>query len=213
VNLAIVDPVPLVRIGLATSLRSEPDFEIVAQAFDLEEIAAVAKHVRIDLAISEVVTPTRSGLGVVRGLLAIAPRCKILILSRVEDPVVIGSMLAAGASGYALQTQSSAEIIAAVRAVSAGRRYLPPGISPHALGVADVEALTRRFDKLTRREREVLELVVRGASNGEIAERLFISPRTAETHRHRIIKKLGAQSVTDAIRLITTYHAIAGQIT
>jgi len=209
-NLAIIDPVPLVRAGLSASLRAEPEVELVVEAGDLDEAIAIAQRLRFDVAVTEVMTPTKSGLAIVHGLRACQPDCKILLLTMLSDPTVMGSMLAAGAMGYALKTQTISEVMAAIHCVRDGVQYLPPGVSRSTLPVAEEEQLGR-FDQLTRREREVFELVVRGFSNCEIGTRLFISPRTAETHRHRITKKLGLGSMADAIRLVTTYRVLDGR--
>jgi DNA-binding NarL/FixJ family response regulator len=209
VNVAIIDPMTLVRVGLAATIREDPELAVVADAGDLDDLLAGAPGARVDLAICDVVTPRRSGLGIVRELRARAPDCKILLLSVLADASVIGAMLGAGADGYALKMQPLEEIVGAIRSVLRGERYVPPSVSGSAVTAAVHEQRTCHYDRLTPREREVFELAARGFANAEIAAMLFISPRTAETHRHRIVKKLGAASMSEAIRLVAAHRAVA----
>jgi DNA-binding NarL/FixJ family response regulator len=117
-------------------------------------------------------------------------------------------MLRAGAAGYALKTQVATEIIEAIRHALAGIRYLPPQVSQDAVDSELARAQDGPLNRMTRREREVFELVIRGFSNDEIASRLYIARRTVETHRQRIIKKLSAHSVAEMQRLAARYGGL-----
>jgi DNA-binding NarL/FixJ family response regulator len=129
------------------------------------------------------------------------PRCRVLGLSVIEEPSVIAKMLRAGACGFAFKTEPPPQILDAVRATARGARYFPPGVSPEVID-AELEAGSRGVDAdLTKREREIFDLIIRGYSNAEIGSRLFIARRTVETHRHRIAKKLNARSLVEMQRL------------
>jgi two-component system, NarL family, response regulator NreC len=126
----------------------------------------------------------------------------------VSDPAVIASLFAAGANGYVVKTQPPLDIIGAIRTVQQEQRYLPPSVSQCEIVLAQREQPLRQFDRLTKREREVFELMVRGMSHFEVAQLLHISRRTAETHRQHIVRKLGAGSMDEAIRLGALYCAL-----
>jgi two-component system nitrate/nitrite response regulator NarL len=197
VRIAVVDGCPALRLGLAASLRDELGVDVVVAAGDLDELADVP----LDLVICEVTTATRSGLALIADLQASRPECKLLFLSGVNDALVIGSLLAAGGQGYALKTQPPDEIARAVGRVLRGERYLPPGVSEDVIAAVGRDRPLHRMKRLTKREHEVLELTGRGLSHAEIADILFISRRTAETHRQRIVRKLRGITLADAVRL------------
>ena len=129
----------------------------------------------------------------------------MLGLSAVDEPAVIADMLRAGARGFALKSQPMEEIVGALRQILDGARYLPPSIAHDAVDAELAETASRPLERMTLREREVFELVIRGLSNDEIATRLFISPRTAESHRHRIMKKLSGHSIPQLQRLAAVH--------
>jgi DNA-binding NarL/FixJ family response regulator len=127
----------------------------------------------------------------------------VLGLSVVDEPSIIAEMLRAGAVGFALKSSSPDQIIEAVRSTASGARVLPPALSTDAIeGELQITPEASALDThLTRREREIFELLIQGYSNTEIGTRLFIARRTVETHRHRITKKLDAHSVPELQRL------------
>lgn len=209
VNIALVDDHPLFRKGLAIALTAEPGFEVVGEAGAASEAYALAREKAIDVAIVDVLMPEVSGITVASELHDTWPRCRVLGLSVIDEPGLIADMLRAGACGYALKTQPIEQIIEAVRLVHAGIRYLPPTVSTDAI---ESELRAHRYsplDRLTRREREIFELVIRGFSNDEIASRLFIARRTVETHRQRVANKLSAHSLPQLQRIAARYGGLA----
>jgi DNA-binding NarL/FixJ family response regulator len=196
-----VDDHPLYRHALGVIVQAEPDLELVGSVGSALEAMELAHQVQFDLAIVDVLMPITSGFTLCSELLDQCPGCKILILSAVDDPGLIADLFRGGACGFALKSQEPAEIMDAIHAVLGGLRYVAPAVS-RAVGDAELAIPEMRtLVRLTRREREVFELLIRGNSNDEIAGRLFISRRTVETHRQRVMNKLSAHSVVQMQRI------------
>ena len=208
-QIVLVDDHPLFRQGLVVALRGENDLEIVGEAGDAASALELARYTEIDLAVVDVLLPAKSGISFVAELKDVQPRCHTLGLSVIDEPCLIADMLRAGACGFALKTQPVGEIVAAIRQVLGGVRYLPPTVSrdavDHELGLDR----DRPLERLTRREREVFELLIRGLSNDEIATHLVIARRTVETHRQRIVKKLSAHSIAQLQRIAALHGGLS----
>jgi DNA-binding NarL/FixJ family response regulator len=200
-HVAIVDDHPLFRQGLAAALRGEADLDIVGEVGSAEEAIELTRHLQLDVAVVDVLMPTMSGISLTSQLFEIQPRCRVLGLSVIDEPGLIADMLRAHACGFALKTQPPSEIIDAIRQVLGGLRYLPPAVSRDAIDTELAGTRLHPFLRLTRREREVFELLIRGRSNDEIAIELTIVRRTVETHRQRIMNKLSAHSVAQMQRI------------
>lgn len=209
-QIVIVDDHPLFRAGLAVALRRELDLEVLAEAADSAEAIELAKVMTIDVAVVDVLMPAVSGISLASELCEIQPGCKILGLSVIDEPTLITDMLRAGASGFALKTQPTEEIVEAIRTVIGGVRYLPPRVSHDAIDCELVQTTGRPLGRLTRREREVFELLIRGHSNDDIAGHLFIARRTVETHRQRIMKKPSARSIVEMLRVAAVHGGLSG---
>ena len=208
-QILLVDDHPLFRAGLAMCLAVEPDLQVVAEASTAEEAVQRARDEVIDIAVIDVLMPTTTGISLASQLLEVKPHLKILGLSVLDEPTIIASMLRAGASGYALKTQPPQEVTEAIRAVLAGIRYIPPRVSQPAVMALVGGHGEQPLHRLTRREREIFDLLIRGHSNDEIGCRLFIARRTVETHRQRIMKKLATHSILDMIRVAARQGALA----
>jgi DNA-binding NarL/FixJ family response regulator len=200
-RIAIVDDHPLFRQGLVVALRREPDLEVVCEAGDGAEALGLARTIPLDAAVVDIMMPSMSGFTLCSELYDLQPTCRVLGLSAIDEPVLIADMLRAHACGFALKTQPTTEIVEAIRQVLGGLRYLPPGVSRDAIDTELAGTRARPFLRLTAREREVFELVIRGLSNDEIAIQLVIARRTVETHRQRIMNKLSAHSVAQMQRI------------
>jgi DNA-binding NarL/FixJ family response regulator len=207
-QVALVDDHPLFRQGLAAALRNEVDLEVVGEAGSAEQALELAKRVTLDVIVVDVLMPTMSGISLTSQLFEVQPRCRVLGLSVIDEPGLIADMLRAHACGFALKTQPPTEIIEAIRQVLGGLRYLPPGISRDAVDMELAGTRARPFLRLTRREREVFELLIRGLSNDEIAIKLLIARRTVETHRQRIMNKLSAHSVAQMQRIAALHGGL-----
>jgi DNA-binding NarL/FixJ family response regulator len=199
IRVLIVDDHAVVRTGLRLLLDAEKDLESVGEAGTAREAVFQARALKPDVILLDVVMPEGSGLEVLPQLKHENPDAKVLILSMQDEPRYVREAFAAGASGYVLKEAADNEVVAAVREVAGGGRYVNPELGAR-LVAADAEA-TRlaEADPLSDREREVLRLLALGHTNQEIAKQLYISVRTAETHRAHIMQKLRLQTRADLV--------------
>ena len=190
IRVLVVDDHAVVRSGLRHVLEAEDDIEVVAEAGDLREAVFEARAHKPDVILMDVVMPGASGIEATPAVLKEAKDAKVLMLSMQDDPHYVREAFAAGAMGYVLKEAADAEVVQAIREVAGGGRYVHPELGAR-LVAAETEALRRaESDPLSEREREVLALLAHGYTNQEIANRLFISVRTAETHRAHVMQKL-----------------------
>ena len=207
VSILICDDHALVRSGLRLLLDAEEEIEVVGEAGNAEEAIAQAAELEPKVVLLDIVMPGRSGVEALPDLLRAAPRSKVLVLSMQDDPAYVRRAFAAGASGYLLKEAADSELVHAVREVAAGRRYVHPLLGAR-LAAADPDPyVAREADSLSSREHEVLGLLALGHTNQEIAQMLFISVRTAETHRAHIMRKLGLTTRAEIVRYaLSTGH-------
>jgi two-component system, NarL family, response regulator NreC len=196
----IADDHALVRSGLRMLLESDGDFEVVAEAGTADEAVRAARLEKPDVVLLDVVMPGRSGLEALGDVLAAAPETKVLVLSMQDDPRYVREAFAAGASGYLLKEAADAELVAALREVAAGSHYVHPALGARMAAADAVAQAKAAADPLSDREREVLRLLALGHTNQEIAKMLFISVRTAETHRAHIMQKLRLSTRAELVR-------------
>jgi two-component system invasion response regulator UvrY len=199
-QVLIIDDHPLFRIALASMIAATSDLEVAGSVGTAREAIEIIRHVAIDIATVDVIMPETSGANLSAEIYELQPSCKVLIVSAVDDPGLIADLLRGHVSGFAIKSQSPTELLDAIRQVLGGARYIAPSISRAALEAA-LDIGDRPLDRLTPREREVFELLIRGNSNDEIATLLFISRRTVETHRQRVMNKLSAHSITHMQRV------------
>jgi two-component system, NarL family, response regulator NreC len=200
IRVLIVDDHAVVRAGLRLLLAREDDIEPVGEAATGREAIFEARALKPDVILLDVVMPDQSGLEALPTLIREQPGVKVLLLSMQDDPRYVREAFANGASGYVLKDAADTEVVAAVREIAAGGRYVNPKLGARLLS-ADAEADRRASeDPLSEREREVLRLLALGHTNQEIAKLLFISVRTAETHRAHIMQKLRLVSRADLVR-------------
>ena len=200
VRVLIVDDHAVVRTGLRLLLDAEEDLEPVGEAGSARDAVFQARALNPDVILLDVVMPEETGLDVLPQLKHENPDAKVLILSMQDEPRYVREAFAAGASGYVLKEAADTEVVAAVREVAGGGRYVNPELGAR-LVAADAEAAKRaEEDPLSDREREVLRLLALGHTNQEIAKQLYISVRTAETHRAHIMQKLRLGSRAELVR-------------
>jgi len=196
----IVDDHAVVRTGLRLLLEREDDLEVVAEAGDADEGVRAARLEKPNVILLDVVMPGRSGIEACAEMIAAAKGARVLVLSMQDDPSYVREAFGAGASGYMLKEAADTELVQAVREVAGNGRYVHPTLGAR-LAQAEVEAARRAAtDPLSDREREVLRLLALGHTNQEIAKQLYISVRTAETHRAHIMQKLGLGTRAELVR-------------
>jgi two-component system, NarL family, response regulator NreC len=199
IRVVLADDHALVRDGLRAVLAREPDLELVGEAGDGREALRVAETAKPDVAVLDLAMPLLNGLDTARQLTTWdrGPRT-ILITMHAEDRYVLEA-LRAGVRGYVLKKQAAADLVRAIREVAAGRVYLSPGV-----GAAVAEAIRAGGplpeERLTSREREVLQLVAEGKTTKEIAAILNVSVKTADTHRTRLMQKLDIHDIAGLTR-------------
>jgi len=199
-----VDDHPLYCIGLRAALSTAADLDFVGEAHTAAGALELATREQIDVALLDMVLPTSDGVALTAAILGLQPKCKVIGLSMVVEPVRIAQMFRAGASGYALKSQSTAELLQAIRTVLSGEEYLASEISSEQVQ-RHRSSRAHSPEKLTRRERQVFVSLVAGQSNLEIAAALAISRRTVETHRQRILTKLDAHSLLELVGIARRY--------
>lgn len=205
ISAVLADDHPIVRQGLRSLLEDGNDCRVIGEASDGLSALDLIDRLHPDVAILDVQMPDLNGLEVARRAHSQYPGTHIVLLSMYADEPYVLDALRHGASGYVLKAAATTDLVLAVHAAMAGRRFLSAPLTERAIDAyaQRAEAANRpldRYELLTAREREVLQLAAQGLTNPEIGERLTISPRTAETHRANLLRKLGLQSQTDLVR-------------
>lgn len=187
----------------------EPHFEVVGEAATGEEAITLAAHLRPHVVLLDLHMPGIGGIAAAHRIVKQSPAVKILVVSQDDDEAaVLETLVEAGAAGYLLKTAAAAEMIAAVRAVASGGRYISPSVAPTILGRMRNPHPGPSGPRLTRREREVLRLIGDGATSKEIAARLGISPKTAQVHRDNLKQKLNLRSTAAMVRYAIKHRLI-----
>ncbi len=200
IRVLIVDDHAVVRSGLRRVLEAEDDIEVVGEAGDMRTAVFEAREQKPDVVLMDVVMPGGSGIEATPAVLGEVPEAKVLVLSMEDDPLYVRQAFEAGAHGYVLKEAADTEVVGAVREIAGGGRYVHPTLGA-SLVAADAEERARvDADPLSDREHEVLRLLALGHTNQEIADKLFISVRTAETHRAHIMQKLRISTRAELVR-------------
>jgi len=204
VRVLLVDDDDLMRAGLRAVLSSDETIEVVGEAPDGRAAVERAIGLRPDVVLMDVRMPGLDGIAATRELLAVAPDVKVVILTTFEQDDYIFGALSAGASGFLLKRTRPEELIAAIHTIAAGDSLLSPSVTRtviHRMAQqpAPDTSSEARLDELTPREREVLELIARGLSNGQIAAALVVEESTVKTHVKRILRKLRLRDRVHAV--------------
>ena len=194
IRVLIVDDHAVLRSGLHLLLDAQAGIEVVGEAADVKEAVFEARDKKPDVVLMDVVMPGQTGIEGVPLVLKEAPEAKVLVLSMQDDPRYVHEAFAAGAAGYILKEAVDAEVVGAIQRVAAGDHYVHPALGARLIAAEAQEKAREEADPLSDREREVMRLLALGHTNQEIAALLYISVRTAETHRAHIMQKLGLAS-------------------
>lgn len=198
VKIVLADDHEVVRNGLRMVLEAEGGFEVVAEAGDLESTRRYVRAHRPDVLVLDLNLPEGSSLPAIPELLADSPETAVVVLTMQQDPAFAREAMRAGALGYVLKHSAGSELVDAVRAAAAGETYLNPKLGAQ-LAAAPAEPAGPP-DGLTEREVDILRLIGLGHTNTEIAERLYLSVRTVESHRAHIQQKTGRTSRSELVR-------------
>jgi two-component system response regulator NreC len=195
-TIVLADDHTVVRNALRMLLDAEPDFEVVAEAGDAETAARYVRGHKPTVLILDLNMPGRPSLDAVPDIREASPGTEIVVLTMQNEPAFARRALQAGVRGYVLKEAADAELVQAVRCAAAGDTYLQPALGARLAAGADA----RQADELSERERDVLRLIALGHTNAEVAEQLFISIRTVESHRAHIQQKLRLSSRAELVR-------------
>jgi two-component system, NarL family, response regulator NreC len=214
IKIVLADDHQIVRKGFKALLSVEPDLEIVGEAGDGFETIKLAEQLQPDILVLDLMMAGINGLEVTRQLSKKNNKVGIVILSMHSNEAYVLEALRSGAKAYILKESPPEELVHAIHEVHAGRRYLSSPLTERA-----IEAYTQKtevqtidpYDQLTTREREILQLAAQGRTNNEIATRFFISPRTVETHRTNLMRKLDLHSHSQLIQFAIQRGLIPGQ--
>jgi two-component system response regulator NreC len=209
IQVVLVDDHAVVRSGLRLLLDGQEDIEVVGEAGNAKDAVFRARALKPDVILLDMVMPGESGLEVLPKLLKESGDTRVLVLSMQDDPSYVREAFAAGASGYVLKEAADEEVVSAVREIAGGGRYVHPALGARLVAAEAAERAAAEADPLSEREREVLRLLALGHTNQEIAQRLYISVRTAESHRAHIMQKLRLSTRAELVRYALSQGLLA----
>lgn len=198
-RIALCDDHAVLRAGLKRLLVDEDDLDVVGEAGTADEAVSVAEATRPDVFVVDIGLPGESGLSAIRRLRRASPTTQVLVLTMYEDVAFLREAFEAGAVGYLVKRAADVELVLAVRAAAAGQRYVHPSMGAALVEPPDASP-GGTAHPLSAREIDVLRLLTLGHTNSEIAEQLYLSVRTVETHRSHIQRKLGLRSRAELAR-------------
>ena len=204
IKILLVEDHTIVRQGLRSLLEQNSGMEVIGEAENGKEAVHKAENLKPDIVLMDVSMPLLNGIEATRQIKKHWPEIKVLILTMHTTEEYIFQILRAGASGYIVKKAAHQELITAIHAVNKGNKFLSPSISKKVIEEYILKAGKMieqdSFERLTAREREVLQLISEGKSNRDIAERLFLSVKTVESHKANVMEKLDIHTKTDLIK-------------
>ena len=212
ITVLVADDHPVVRAGVRLLIGSQPDMEVVGEAADGVECVDLVAALRPHVVVLDLSMPRLSGLGALRTLREKHPETRVLILTMHEDPVTARQVLDAGGAGFLVKRAVDVELIAAIRAVHRGEVYLHSALTGPLLEMgraAGPASADTPPDSLSPRERDVLQLLAHGYTNQQVADRIFLSVKTVETYRARLLEKLHLRTRAELTRYAIA-HGLLG---
>jgi len=205
-TVLIVDDHPLFREGLKSLISRNPRFEVVGEAGNGREGLRMSKRLKPDLVVMDLSLPDKSGIDVTRNIRSLLPETRVMIVSMHSKIDYITEAFQAGATGYVVKESATDRLVQGLEAVSKGEYFLDTSLSHKVVNKLmefpekEAKITDARYETLTRREQQVMRLLAEGFSSKEIAEKLFISPKTVENHRTNIMSKLDLHSTMELVR-------------
>ena len=200
IRVLLADDHTLMREGLRALLTTVPDISVIGEARTGREAVSAVQQAAPDVIVMDIAMPDLNGIEAARLIHARDPAMRIVMLSMHSTAEHVYRALEAGASGYLLKETAADEVITAVRAVHAGRQYLCAALAGSVGGAAAFARKSGPVDSLSPREQQVLQMVVEGKTSSEIAHVLFLSPKSVETYRNRLMKKLGVENIPSLVK-------------
>jgi DNA-binding NarL/FixJ family response regulator len=208
-RILVADDHEIVRQGLRRLLESQPRWQVCAEASSGREAVEKARQLRPDVAVLDFSMPELNGAEATRQILKDTPRTEVLILTMHDTEELVHKVLEAGARGFVLKSDAGRDLVAAVQALLAHKTFLSPSVSKVVVeGYLRGPEIETRADRLTPREREIVQLVAEGKSNKEVAAALDISTKTVEVHRSNLMHKLNLTSVSELVRYAIRNHIV-----
>jgi DNA-binding NarL/FixJ family response regulator len=205
ITILLSDDHAVVRDGLKLLLETQPDLQVVGEAADGQEALRLAERLKPNVAILDIAMPELDGIETARRIHQSSPDTQLIILSMYNTNEHVSRALQTGVRGYVLKESAGSEVVKAIRTVLSGRRYLSQKISDRVIDIylqpSEAVPSENILARLSAREREVFQLVVEGKSNPEIANILFLSTKTVETYRSRLIQKLEIRDISSLVKL------------
>ena len=198
-RILLADDHELVRQGLRALIEGQPGWQVCGEATTGREAVAKTRELKPDIVVMDFTMPELNGMEATRQICAALPRTQVLVLTMHDSEELVREVLAAGARGYVLKSDAGRALVDALKAMAEQKPYFTSKISALVLE-GYLNPITRESSTLTPREREIVQLVGEGRSTKELADKLGISPKTAETHRTNIMRKLNLHSVSEVVR-------------
>jgi DNA-binding NarL/FixJ family response regulator len=214
IKVLLVDDQSLIRQGLRALLELEADLEILGEAENGQIAIDFVKQLQPDVILMDIRMPIMDGVAATREIYKLAPEVKVLVLTTFDDEEYVKAAIHYGAMGYLLKDTPSEELAVAIRAVHKGYTHLSPGIVKKIISAPSLTPIQPppppSITELTPREKEVLQLIAKGASNKEIAQRLYISEGTVKNHVTNILNRLNLRDRTQAAIIANTFSSYLG---
>jgi len=210
ISILIADDHDIIREGIKNILRNNPDYKVIGEAANGEEAVAAAKKLKPDILLLDISMPKKSGLEAIRQVHYASPKTKILVITVHKANTYIMKAFRAGAKGYLQKENAGEDLLFALSKIARGETYLSSTVSSYLVekvASGKVEELSQE-SLLTSREEEVLRLVVAGKTAKQIADVLFISPRTVENYKNTLLKKLNLSRTSDLIKYAVKHKLV-----
>ena len=198
-RILLADDHEMVRQGLRALIENQSGWQVCGEATTGREAVTKARELKPDIVVMDFTMPELNGMEATRQIRAALPRTEVLLLTMHESEELVREVLAAGARGYVLKSDAGRALVDALKALAEQKPYFTSKIAALVLE-GYLNPITRENPVLTPREREIVQLVAEGRSTKELADRLGISPKTAETHRSNLMRKLNLYSVSEVVR-------------